>query len=138
MPRRRRRNRRGPRSSSARVTRTKGSGSSQTTSYSAGGISITGVGPTGRIAGSRPTVRATVRDQGTSLSKRDIKLYLDGSEKSRFHYDEASGQLSYYVGNALSSGTHEVKIEAESGSSEGQAQFSGTAKKRWTFTVARR
>jgi hypothetical protein len=96
------------------------------------------VGPTGRIAGSRPTVRATVRDQGTSLSKRDIRLYLDGSEKSRFHYDQSSGQLSYYVGNALSPGTHEVKIEAESGSSEGQAQFSGTARKRWTFTVAHR
>ena len=94
--------------------------------------------PTGRIAGSRPTIRATVRDQGTSLSKRDIKLYLDGSEKSRFHYDPSSGQLSYYVGNVLSPGTHEVKIEAESSSSEGQAQFSGTARKRWTFTVARR
>lgn len=94
--------------------------------------------PTGRIAQSRPTVRATVRDQGTSLSKRDVKLYLDGSEKSRFHYDGASGQLSYYVGNALSPGTHEVKIEAKSGSSEGQAQFSGAATRRWSFTVVRR
>ena len=138
MSRRRRRNRRGPRGSSVRVTRTKGSGAGQTKSYSTGGISITGMSPTGRVASSRPTVRATVRDQGTSLSKRDIRLYLDGSEKSRFHYEEASGQLSYYVGNALSSGTHEVKIEAESGFSADQAQFSGTARKRWTFTVARR
>ena len=138
MPRRRRRNRPGPRGSSVRVTRTKGSGPGQTTNYSTGGLSITGLGPTGRVASSRPTIRATVRDQGTSLSKRDIKLYLDGSEKSRFHYDQSSGRLSYYVGNALSPGTHEVKIEAESRSSQSQAQLSGTARKRWTFTVARR
>lgn len=137
MSRRRRRNR-GPRGSSIRVTRTKGSGPGQTTSYSTGGLSITGMSPTGRIAGSRPTIRATVRDQGTSLSKRDIRLYLNGSEKSRFHYDPSSGQLSYYVGNALPPGTHEVKIEAESRSSQNQAQIGGTSRKRWTFTVARR
>ena len=63
---------------------------------------------------------------------------MDGSEKSRFRYDEASGQLSHYVGNALSPGTHEVRIEAESESSGGQAQLGGTASRRWTFTVARR
>lgn len=77
-------------------------------------------------------------DRGTSLSKKDIKLYVDGSEKSRFRYDEASGQLSHYVGNALSSGTHEVRIEAESESSGDQARFGGKSSKRWTFTVARR
>ncbi len=135
---RRRRRKRGPRGSSIRVTRTRGSGSGQTSSYSTGGLSITGLSPTGRIAGSRPTIRATVRDQGTSLSKRDIRLYLNGSEKSRFHYDPSSGQLSYYVGNALPPGTHEVKIEAESRSSQSQAQVGGKSSKRWTFTVARR
>lgn len=135
MPRRRRRNRRSPRGSSVRVTRTKGSGSSQT---STGGVSITGVGPTGRVANSRPTVRATVRDQGASLSKKDIRLYFDGSEKTRFHYDQASGQLSYYVGNALSPGSHEVRIEVESQSSDNQVRIGGTARRRWTFTVARR
>lgn len=138
MPRRRRRNSRNSRGSSVRVTRTKGSGPSKTTSYRTGGISITGMGPTGRVASSRPNVRATVRDQGTSLSKKDIRLYLDGSEKTRFHYDQASGNLIYRVGGALSAGTHEVKIEAESESSENQGQLSGTARKRWTFTVARR
>ena len=135
MPRRRRRNRRSPRGSSVRVTRTKGSGSSQT---STGGVSITGVGPTGRVTNSRPTVRATVRDQGASLSKNDIRLYFDGSEKTRFHYDQASGQLSYYVGNALSPGTHEVRIEVESQSSDNRVQIGGTSRRRWTFTVARR
>jgi hypothetical protein len=79
-----------------------------------------------------------VIDRGTSLSKRDIRLYLDGSEKTRFHYDQASGQLSFYVGRALSPGTHEVRIEAEAESSGDRAQLSGKASKRWTFTVTRR
>ena len=136
MPRRRRRRRLGPRGSSVRVTRTKGSG--KTTSYSTGGISITNLRPTGRIAYRRPTVRATVYDRGGNLSKRDIRFYFDGSQKSRFHYNEASGALSYYVGNALSPGTHEVRIEVESSSSQDKAQISGSAKRRWTFTVARR
>ena len=71
MPRRRRRrNRRSPRWSSVRVTRTKGSGASQTTSYRTGGISITGlesygespvpVSLSGRLCGIRgELVRAT-------------------------------------------------------------------------------
>lgn len=94
------------------------------------------MGPTGRVA-SRPTIRATVRDAGASLSKRDIRLYLDGSEKSRFHYDPASGSLTYRVGGALSPGTHRVEIEAEGESGDSQGRFSGTSRKRWTFTVAR-
>ena len=72
------------------------------------------------------------------MSKKDIKLYLDGSEKTRFRYDQASGYLSHYVGRALSPGTHEVRIEAKSESSDSQGRLSGTASKRWTFTVARR
>ena len=141
MARRRRKNGRSPRRSSVRVvtvTRTKGSGASQTTSYRAAGLSITGVGPTGRIASSRPTIRATVRDEGTNLSKRDIKLYLDGSEKIRFHYDRVSGRLSYRVRGALAPGTHRVEIEAEAESGDSQGRSNSTARKGWTFTVARR
>ena len=138
MPRRRRRSRRSPRWTSVRVTRTKGSGASQTRSYRTGGLSITGMSPTGRIANPRPTVRATVWDPGGNLSKSDIRFYFDGSEKTRFRYDRASGNLTYYVGNALSPGTHEVRIEAESASSNNGGQISGTARRRWTFTVARR
>ncbi len=143
MARRRRKNSRSSRRSSrssvrvVRVTRTKGSGANQTTSYRTGGLSITGVGPTGKVANSRPTIRATVRDEGTNLSKRDIKLYLDGAEKTRFHYDRASGRLSYHVGGALSSGTHRVEIEAEAESGDSQGRFNSTASREWTFTVAR-
>ncbi len=133
---RRRRNNRNSRSfSSVRVTRTRGSGSSKTTSHSTGGLSISGVGPTGSVAGSRLTVWATVWDAGTLLSKKDIRLYLDGSEKTRFHYDPASGRLSYYVGRALSPGVHRVEIEAEAKSSDDQVRFSGKSRKSWTFSV---
>jgi hypothetical protein len=141
VARRRRKNSRSPRRSSVRVvrvTRTKGSGASQTTSYRAAGLSITGVGPTGRIASSRPTIRATVRDEGVNLSKRDISLYLDGSEKIGFHYDRASGRLRYRVRGALSPGTHWVEIEAEAESGDSQVRSNSTARKEWTFTVARR
>jgi hypothetical protein len=138
VPRRRRRKRRSSRGTSVRATRTKGSGASQTTSYRTGGLSITGVGPTGRVAGRGLTVRANVWDQGGNLSKRDIRLYLDGSEKSRFHFDQASGRLTYYVGRALSPGIHEVRIEAEAAGSDDLGHHSGTASKRWTFTVVRR
>jgi len=114
VARRRRKNSRSSRRSSrssvrvVRVTRTKGSGADQTTSYRTGG-----------------------------LSKRDIKLYLDGAEKTRFHYDRASGRLSYHVGGALSSGTHRVEIEAEAESGDSQGQFNSTARREWTFMVAR-
>ena len=140
MPRRRRRNRRrrSSRGYSVRTTRTRGSGASRTTSYRTGGVSITGLSPTGRVAGSRLTVRATVWGQGGNLSKSDIRLYFDGSEKSRFHYDQSSGQLTYYVGRTLSPGPHEVMIEAGSSSSDAQGQSGGTARRRWTFTVVRR
>jgi hypothetical protein len=94
--------------------------------------------PTGRVAGSRLTIQATVRAEGTSLTKKDIRLYLDGSEKTRFHYDQASGRLSYYVGRPLSSGTHRVEIEAEAESGDNQGRFAGTAKRAWTFDVAKK
>ena len=141
MARRRRKNGRSSRRSSVRVvriTRTRGSGASQTTSYRAAGLSITGVGPTGKIANPRPTIHATVRDAGTDLSKRDISLYLDGSEKSMFHYDRVSGRLKYRVRGALSPGTHWVEIEAEAESGDSQVRSNSTARKEWTFTVARR
>jgi len=142
LAKRRRKNSRSPRRRSSvrvvRVTRTRGSGASQTTSYRRGGLSITGVGPTGKIASSRPTIRATVRDEGVNLSKRDISLYLDGSEKIGFHYDRVSGRLRYRVRGALSPGTHWVEIEAEAESGDSQVRSNSTARKEWTFTVARR
>jgi hypothetical protein len=140
VPRRRRRNRRRTsRGTSVRVTSTRGSGSSRTTTYRTGGVSILGLGPTGRVARSpNLLIRAIVMDYGGGLSRSGIRLYLDGSEKSRFRYDPASGSLTYYVGRSLLPGTHEVRIEVDSESSDKQGRSSGSATKRWTFTVVRR
>jgi hypothetical protein len=137
VPRRRRRNRgRSSRGTSVRVTRTR---NGKTTSYRTGGVSITGVSPTGRVVRNpNLTIRANVRDFGGGLSKNGIRLYLDGSEKSRIRYDQTSGNLSYYVGRILSPGTHEVRIEVDSESSDRQGRSGGSARKRWTFTVVRR
>jgi len=76
-----------------------------------------------------PTVRAKVEAEGTNLSKRDIRLYLDGAEQRRFYYGRATGNLSYHPG-MLSSGNHTVEIVATSG------QGSSTSKKSWTFSVS--
>jgi hypothetical protein len=139
VPRRRRRNRRRTsRGTSVRVTSTRGSGSGRTTNYRTGGLSIVGVGPTGRVARSpNLTIRATVMDYGGRLTRSGIRLYLDGSKKSRFRYDPATGSVTYYVSRTISPGTHEVRIEAESESSDKQGRTGGSAAKRWTFTVVR-
>jgi hypothetical protein len=79
-----------------------------------------------------------VRDYGGGLSRNGIRLYLDGSEKRRVHYDQASGSLTHYVGRAISPGTHEVRVEAQSEASDKQGSSSGSATKRWTFTVVGR
>ncbi|HEX5847731.1 MAG TPA: hypothetical protein VFY59_00930 [Rubrobacter sp.] len=140
MPRRRRRGRpRGLRNKSIRVTTTRGSGSNKTTSYRTGGISITGMSPTGRVfADPNFTIRANVMDYGGGLSRAGIRLYLDGSEKSRFHYDPSSGRLGYFVGRSLRPGRHEVRIEAQSSDPDKPVSSSGSASRRWTFTVVGR
>jgi hypothetical protein len=140
MSRRRRRGRRrGPRNNSIRVTTTRSSGSNKTTSYRTGGISITGVSPTGRVAKDpNLTIRAIVTDYGGGLTRNGIRFYLDGSQKSRFHYDPSSGRLGYFVGRSVRPGPHEVRIEVDAGSSDKQGQTSGASTKRWTFTVVGR
>ena len=92
-------------------------------------ITIASVSPSGNVGKLVPTVRATVEDEGANLSKRDIRLYLDGAEQRRFYYGRTTGNLSYHPG-MLSSGTHTVEIVATGG------QGSSTAKKSWTFTVS--
>ena len=96
---------------------------------SGGTITISSVSPSGNVGNPVPSVRATVEAEGANLSKRDIRLYLDGAEQRRFYYGRATGNLSYHTG-VLSSGTHTVEIVAKSG------QGSSTSKKSWTFTVS--
>ena len=95
-------------------------------------IIITSVGPTGVVNSPNPTIRAIVEDRyGVLLFEDDIDVYLDG-QPMRFDYGESSGRLTCPTGN-LSSGTHAVEIEAIIETNYG----SRTARKRWTFTVAR-
>jgi len=99
------------------------------TGGSGGAITIASVSPSGNVGNPVPTVRVKVEAEGANLSKRDIRLYLDGAEQRRFYYGRATGNLSYHPG-MLSSGTHTVEIVAKSG------QGSSTAKKSWTFNVS--
>ena len=96
---------------------------------SGGAVTISSVSPSGNVGNPVPTVRAKVEAEGTTLSKRDIRLYLDGAEQRRFYYGSATGHLSYHPG-MLSSGTHTVEIVATAG------QGSSSSKKSWTFTVS--
>ena len=96
---------------------------------SGGAITISSVSPSGNVGNPVPTVRARVEAEGTNLSKRDIRLYLDRAEQRRFYYGRATGNLSYHPG-MLSSGSHTIQIVATSG------QGSSTSKKSWTFTVS--
>jgi hypothetical protein len=54
------------------------------TGGSGGAITIASVSPSGNVGNPVPTVRATVEAEGANLSKRDIRLYLDGAEQRRF------------------------------------------------------
>src|SRR5215208_1984306 len=63
---------------------------------SGGAITIASVSPSGNFGNPVPTVRATVEAEGANLSKRDIRLYLDGAEQRRFYYGRATGNLSYH------------------------------------------
>jgi hypothetical protein len=96
---------------------------------SGGAVIISSVSPSGNVGNPVPTVRATVEAEGANLSKRDIRLYLDGTEQRRFYYGRATGNLSYHPG-MLSSGSHTVEIVATAG------QGGSTSKKSWTFTVS--
>jgi hypothetical protein len=91
------------------------------------------VGPTGVVNSPNPTIQAIVEDRyGSLLSRHDIDVYLDG-QPMRFDYGESSGRLTCPT-RGLSSGTHAVEIEAFVESNYGSRR----ARKRWTFTVARR
>jgi hypothetical protein len=96
---------------------------------SGGAITISSVSPKGNVGNPVPTVRAKIEAEGANLSKRDIRLYLDGAEQRRFYYGRATRTLSYHPG-MLSSGNHTVEIVATSG------QGSSTSKKSWTFSVS--
>ena len=97
---------------------------------SGGAITISTVNPSGNVSNPVPTIRATVKAEGSNLSKSDVRLYLDGTEQRRFYYGRSTGNLSYRPTGMLSAGTHTVEIVATGG------QGRSTARKSWTFTVS--
>jgi glucose/arabinose dehydrogenase len=77
-----------------------------------------------------PTIRATVSDAETDLTKDDISLYLDGNWVARtaFAYDRATDSLTYTPGKRLALGWHTVRIRAVDAKN-----VSGT--KIWSFRI---
>jgi hypothetical protein len=57
-------------------------------------------------------VRASVTNETSELTKDNIKVFLDGEEKSDFSYDQNTDRLTYDIAGRLSKGKHRVRIEA--------------------------
>lgn len=74
-----------------------------------------------------PTIRATVKDNFTNLSKSNIKLYVDGTRKTAFSYNPGTDRLSYTIGR-LANRRHTVKIVATDAARN-------TSARAWAFTV---
>jgi hypothetical protein len=88
---------------------------------SGGAITISSVSPSGNVSNPVPTIRATIKAEGSNL---------DGAEQRRFYYGLATGNLSFRPTGMLSAGTHTVEIVASG--NHGRS----TARKSWTFTVS--
>lgn len=76
-----------------------------------------------------PTTTATVKDNSSELMKSDIRLFVDGKEKTSFSYDQAGDKLSY-TSARLSYTGHTMKIVADD-------DAGNTAIQSWRFTVRR-
>ncbi len=85
--------------------------------------------PGARIQDRTPTIKATVRDATTELSRDDIKLYVDGRRKTRFSYDRKEDVLSRASGR-LSFGRHNVRVVARDAAGN-------VASRTWGFKVVR-
>jgi hypothetical protein len=86
-----------------------------------------------------PTIKAKVTDKDNNdndnndnkLSKRDIKLYLDGDQERDFSYRRSRGLLEFTPENNLSFGKHTVKVVVKAGQGE-------KAQEKWSFRVEER
>lgn len=76
-----------------------------------------------------PSIAATVQDNRSELMKSDIRLFVDGNERTSFSYDRVGDRLSY-TSTRLSYARHTVKIVADD-------DAGNTAIQRWRFTVRR-
>lgn len=78
-----------------------------------------------------PTIKATVKDNLTNLSKGHIKLFLDGKQvpKTKFSYNRSTDGLTH-TSKKLTFGKHAVKIVARDAAGN-------VALKSWSFRVVR-
>ena len=85
--------------------------------------------PGSTITDKTPTIRATVEDSVTNLSKYHIELYFNGKFISRpnFNYDRTRDRLTYTTPK-LSTGKKTVKIVATDAGGN-------TTRRSWSFTV---
>lgn len=77
-----------------------------------------------------PPIGAMVRDKETNLAKADMKLFVDGTQKTSFSYNQKTDRLSY-TSSTLSNGKHAVRVEA----TDAQDKM---ATKSWSFRVVTR
>lgn len=91
--------------------------------------------PSSTIGDRGRDVKAIVTDEISDLQKRDIRLWVDGVERSNFTYSPGNDRLVFDKGGRLGEGKgrfgegkHAVKIEATDAAGN-------TATKRWTFSV---
>jgi hypothetical protein len=47
------------------------------------------------VRGRTPTIRSTIHDDQTNLSKQNIRLWVAGKRVENISYDRASDRLSY-------------------------------------------
>ncbi len=85
--------------------------------------------PGSTIRDRTPLIAATVADDRTDLTGRDMALYVDGERKRGFPYDPPTDMLTYKSGR-LSFGRHVVKITADDVAGNGSARV-------WAFKVVR-
>ena len=87
--------------------------------------------PYAKTRDTTPTIKATVKDNVTDLSKRNIELYVSGKAipASGFRYDQGRNLLSY-TSSRLPPGKHTAKVVATD-------KAGNRATRTWTFRVVR-
>jgi hypothetical protein len=79
----------------------------------------------------KPTISATVQDQDSELVKANIRIFVDGNEKTNFNYDGTSDKLTYKPAAKLKPGRHSVSISATD-------SVGCTTTENWSFKVVKK
>jgi cytochrome c len=89
------------------------------------GPSITSTSPRGTVKDRTPTVRATVKDVRSGVTKARVKLKVDGKNRA---FKWSNGKLTWTPGANLSYGKHTVRVEATDGAGNKTV-------KTWSFRI---